>query len=90
MESDKIRIGLMGLGVVGSGTYKILEKNFEEIREQLGIDVVVDKVLVRDISKARLVSIPETLLTINADDILDNPDIDIIVELRRRADLAQV
>ncbi len=81
MESDKIRVGLMGLGVVGSGTYKILETSFEEIRKQLGADVVVDKVLVRDMSKARLVSIPETLLTINADDILDNPDIDIIVEL---------
>lgn len=81
MKKDKVRIGIMGFGVVGTGTYKILKENSDMIKEEVGAHVIVDKILVRDLSKDRAVFVPEELLTTNADDILENPDIDIVVEL---------
>ena len=81
MVKEKVKVGIMGFGTVGTGTYKILTDNFEEIEKQVGAPIIVEKVLVKNLSKERDVSISEELLTINSDDILENPDIDIVVEV---------
>lgn len=81
MAKDEIKIGIMGFGTVGTGTYKILKKNEDALKKQLGASLIVEKILVKDLSKKRDVYVPEELLTTNADDILENPNIDIVVEL---------
>lgn len=81
MKKEKIKVGILGFGVVGTGTFKILEKYSDMIRNQIGTDIIVDKVLVRDLTKGRAIHASEKLFTVNAEDILENPDIDIVVEL---------
>ena len=81
VKKDKVKVGIMGFGVVGTGTYRVLKENFNAIKKQVGADVIVEKILVRDLSKKRVVSVPDELLTTNPNDILNNSEIDIVVEL---------
>lgn len=76
-----VKIGLLGLGNVGSGVIKILQENINKIRDYTGTNIVVEKILVRDINKPRDIIFDEQLLTTNAEDILNNPEIDVVVEL---------
>ena len=76
-----IHIGLLGLGNVGSGTLRILSENSESIGRRLNGTVSVKTVLVRDLGKARDTETNGTRLTTNADEILDDPDIRVVVEL---------
>jgi len=78
---NNISIGLLGLGVVGSGVIKIIEDHQEKLVHQLGSNVHVKSVLVRNPDKARDIEIDRTFLTANPDDILNDPEIDIIVEV---------
>lgn len=78
---DIIKIGLLGLGNVGSGVINILEQNIKKIRKYVDADIQVKKVLVRDINKSRDVTLDEQMLTTNPQDILNDPEIDIVVEL---------
>lgn len=77
----EISIGLLGLGVVGSGVIKIVEDHQEELVHQLGRGVKVEKVLVRNIEKARQIEIDHSLLTTDSADVLANPNIDVVVEV---------
>ncbi len=86
---NEVSIGLLGLGVVGSGVIKIIENHQEELVHQLGLPVKVEKVLVRNIEKARQVEVDESLLTTNSDDVLKNPNIDIVVEVMGGVDQAR-
>src|SRR5699024_6404844 len=79
-EKD-VSVGLLGLGVVGSGVIQIIEEHQEELVHQLGCGVKVDKVLVRNMEKARQIEINHDLLTTNPDDVLANSDIDVVVEV---------
>ena len=73
MEEKKIKIGLIGLGTVGSGVYKSL-KDFENIE--------VVKIAVKDKSKKRNIEdFDECLLTEDAYEVVKNPEIDIVVEV---------
>ncbi|MEE9386199.1 MAG: homoserine dehydrogenase [Nannocystaceae bacterium] len=76
-----IYIGLMGLGNVGAGTLRILRENRESIGRRLRGGVAIKKILVRDPSKTREVEVPPDLLTTDASDILNDPDIRVVVEL---------
>lgn len=77
----EIQVGLLGLGTVGGGVYKVLQAHAADIACKVGVPVTVKKVLVRDTSKQRRVTVPAELLTTDAADILDDPDIHIAVEL---------
>lgn len=79
--SEKVTVGLLGLGVVGSGVIKLIENHQQKLAHQLGCNVQVKRVLVRDLDKSRDVDIEEDLLTTNPDDVLNDPDIDVIVEV---------
>ena len=69
----KIKVGLIGLGTVGSGVFKTL-RNFDEIE--------VSKIAVKNINKKRDIEGLETpMLTDNAYEIVNNPEIDIVAEL---------
>ena len=69
---SSLKIGLIGLGTVGNGVYKTLQ----------GIsDIEIVKIAVKNINKPRSVSLPEGILTDNPNEIVDNPDLDVVVEL---------
>jgi homoserine dehydrogenase len=73
-----IKIGLLGLGTVGQGVVKVLAANRMEIARRAGRDIIATKACVRDLDKARDVNIP---LTANPMDVIDDPEIDIVVEV---------
>lgn len=74
-----IKIGILGLGTVGTGVAKIIQKNQADIAQRVGANIEIAKALVRNLDKERI--LPKELLTTDANEILDDPSIDIIVEL---------
>lgn len=76
-----IKVGLLGLGTVGTGVVRIVEGHQDDLSSQVGSPIRIEKVLVKDLQKARSVSIPEEMLTEEACDIIHNPDIDVVVEV---------
>ena len=81
MKKKTIKVGLLGFGTVGGGTYRMLSTNAHTISYTTGLSIEVTKILVRDLSKKRDVSAPDELFTDNPDDILKNPEIDVVVEV---------
>lgn len=71
----------MGLGTVGTGVYEVFESSSEQIARRSGGSVEIGRVLVRDAEKARSVNVPTGLITTNADEMLQDDTLDIIVEL---------
>ncbi|OAT86402.1 homoserine dehydrogenase [Desulfotomaculum copahuensis] len=78
---EPVKAGLLGLGTVGRGVYKILRDNAANITRKVGAPVQISRVLVRDTAKKREVEIEPALLTDNIDDILDDPEIGVVVEV---------
>ena len=78
---NQITVGILGLGVVGSGTVRVLTENAADIARKVGLPVVIKRVAVRDIAKQRDVAIDPSLLTERPEDVIDDPDIDILCEL---------
>jgi len=76
-----INVGMIGFGVVGSGTAKILLGNKNILRERLGFDINLKRIAVRDIKSDRGVKVPDGVLTTDVNLIFDDPDIHIVVEL---------
>jgi homoserine dehydrogenase len=82
MASKKsINVGIIGFGTVGTGTARILLENAEIIKCRLGAPVVLKRISDLDIKKDRGLKLPSVQLTTNAQDVLADPDIDIVVEL---------
>lgn len=75
-----IHAALLGAGTVGSGVYKLVKDLEEEIISKTGARLVVDKILVRDTTKARE-GIPPELLIDRWDEILNDPQIEIVIEV---------
>lgn len=75
-----INVGLLGLGTVGGGTLTVLRRNAEEITRRAGREIRVVRAAVRDLEKAKLLA-GDLPLTINPFDVVDDPEIDIVVEL---------
>jgi homoserine dehydrogenase len=78
---ESIKVGLLGLGVVGGGTWKVLARNAGEISRRAGRSIEVTRVAVRDIAKAR--NLLGTSVNVSADpfSVVRDPSIDIVVEL---------
>lgn len=76
-----IYAGLLGLGTVGSGVVQIIENHQDKLMHQIGCSVHIKKILVKDMEKARKVEVDRSLLTTNADEVLGDPDIDVIIEV---------
>ena len=77
----KIRVGIIGLGTVGTGTLRILLENGELVRQRVGVPIEVKKIAVRDVTRDRGMNLAASLLTQDAFEIVNDPDIDIVVEL---------
>ncbi|MDM5157519.1 homoserine dehydrogenase [Bacillus sp. DX1.1] len=78
---NEIQVGLLGLGTVGSGVVRIITDHQDRLMHQVGCPVKIAKVLVQNIEKEREVQVPSTLLTKNPSEIIDNPDIDVVIEV---------
>ena len=76
-----IKAGMLGIGNVGRGTYQTLEMNRQKIYETTGLDIEIVKILNRSPEKDRGIYIPPEKYTQNVDDILNDPEIDIVIEL---------
>ena len=76
-----IKIGLLGLGNIGTGTYKTLEMNRDEIESTLNSKVEIVKILERDTERDRGIAVPKEKFTSDPDEIFKDPEIDIVIEL---------
>ncbi len=76
-----IAIGLLGAGNVGGGVVRILQENRDAIERRLGAQVVVRRVLVRSLDRKRDVDIDPALLTTDADLVIGDPEVRVVVEL---------
>lgn len=81
-DHPPLTLGIAGFGTVGSGLLRILENNREEILARTGREIRVRGVLVRDASRPRACPLPEgAFLTTRVEDLLDDPEVDVVVEL---------
>ena len=76
-----VGIGLLGLGVVGGGVARTLVERAEHVRQLAGCELSLEGVLVRDPSRPRSFDLPPSLVTTRIEDILDNPAVDVVVEV---------
>jgi homoserine dehydrogenase len=80
-EMKQIKIGLLGMGNIGTGTYKTLEMNRERIAATTGLDLVIPRILEVDLARERDVTVVPEQFTQEPADILQASDIDIVIEL---------
>lgn len=87
----QVKVGLLGLGTVGGGTANILKTTLPEIERRLSGEatIVIEQIAVRDLKLPRAVDVSGFELTDNPMDVVNNPEIDIIVELMGGTTLAK-
>ena len=78
---QKINLGILGLGTVGSSLVKILMQKNVEFKQNYGVEFNIKKIAVRKINAPRRVAVPANLLTDNPKEITNDPNIDIVIEL---------
>ena len=71
-----IKVGMLGIGNVGRGTYQALEMNHDKIAETTGLDIEIVKILNRHPEKDRGIEIPAEKYTADVNEILNDPEID--------------
>jgi homoserine dehydrogenase len=76
-----VNVGVIGFGTVGTGTVRILRENASVLEQRLGFPVVLKRVADKDLKTDRGVKLPKGMLTDKVEKVLDDPDIDIVVEL---------
>ena len=81
LMKESVGIGLLGMGVVGGGVASVLGDKSALLAKLAGAPLKLQGALVRDLSRQRAASLPDGALTTHADDILNNPDVDIVVEV---------
>ncbi|MEO6146226.1 MAG: homoserine dehydrogenase [Sulfuriferula sp.] len=84
-----MNVGLLGLGTVGGGTLTVLRRNATEITRRAGREIRVTMAAVRDLDKAKPYASNGLVLTNNPFEVVDNPDIDIVVEMMGGIDPAK-
>jgi len=77
---ERIRIGLIGYGTVGSSLYQLIAKNGDSFKKHLGVDVQIARIGVKDLLKKRE-GAPDNIFCQGFNDIIGDPDISIIIEL---------
>jgi homoserine dehydrogenase len=76
-----IRVGLLGIGTVGSGTYNVLQRNQEEIRRRAGRGIEITMVADLDVARAKAAVGPGVQVVDDARKVVASPDVDIVIEL---------
>ena len=84
-----VAIGILGLGTVGGGTATVLKRNAAEIARRAGRSIELVAASVRDINKKRNPDLGNVKLTLDSNEIVNDPNIDIVLELIGGTDLAK-
>lgn len=77
----KINIGILGWGTVGTGVVKLLQSNSGLITRRLGASLLVKRIADLDLERVRKVKVDRKILTRDARDVINDPEIDIVAEL---------
>ncbi|MBD3619912.1 MAG: homoserine dehydrogenase [Chromatiales bacterium] len=86
---EPVKVGLLGLGTVGGGTVNVLRRNAEEIARRAGRGIVVTHASARDLSRERICDTSDISLTDDPFEVVNDPSVQIIVELIGGYDLAR-
>lgn len=81
-----VRVGILGFGTVGSGAYRMLQDNRQEIIRKIGLDFEIVRIGIRDQGKTR--TLPASTFTTDLESIVDDADIDVVLELMGGVDPA--
>ncbi|MGF7047204.1 homoserine dehydrogenase [Paenibacillus sp. DS2015] len=76
-----VKVGLLGLGTVGTGVVRIVEGNQEDLSSQVGSPIIIEKIAVRSSDKIRDIPIDPNKLTEDPWEVIRDPEIDVIVEV---------
>ena len=75
------RVGMLGCGTVGAGAAKIILESTPPLRDKTGLEIVLHKIAVRDPGKVRGVALDRKLLTRDPREVVNDPQVDIVVEV---------
>jgi homoserine dehydrogenase len=78
---EPVKVGVLGLGTVGGGTVNVLKRNAEEITRRAGRGIVVTHAAARDLDKPRICDTTGITLTVDPFEVVNDPDVQIVVEL---------
>jgi homoserine dehydrogenase len=81
MKLDAMRVGLLGIGTVGGGTYNVLTRNAEEITRRAGRPIEITVVADKDVARAKELTGGKVKVTDDAFSVVSDPNVDIVVEL---------
>ncbi|GIP54962.1 MULTISPECIES: homoserine dehydrogenase [Paenibacillus] len=76
-----VKVGLLGLGTVGTGVVRIVEGHQEDLSSQVGSPIVIEKIAVKSLDKKRNIEIERSKLTEDPWEVIRDPEIDVIVEV---------
>src|SRR5260221_6852607 len=76
-----IRVGLLGIGTVGGGTWEVLNRNADEIQRRAGRAIQITQVADKDLARSKKITKGKAKLTADAFEVVRANDIDIVVEL---------
>src|SRR5262245_40341097 len=76
-----VHVGLLGIGTVGGGTFRVLNRNQGEITRRAGRGIQITQVADRDLARARSMAGDSAKVTDDAFSVVRDPDIDIVIEL---------
>ncbi len=74
-------VAILGLGVVGGGTYQILTEKREYFKKTQGVDLTVECVLEKNVERARELGVEEEKIASSIEEVVSNPNVDIVVEV---------
>jgi homoserine dehydrogenase len=80
-EMRPIRVGLLGIGTVGGGTWEVLNRNADEIRRRAGRAIEITQVADKDLARARKLLAGKATVVADAFEVARSPEVDIVVEL---------
>jgi homoserine dehydrogenase len=76
-----VKVGLLGLGTVGGGTVNVLKRNAAEIARRAGREIIITRASAKDLDKERICDTQGIILTTDPMDIINDPEIEIVLEL---------
>jgi homoserine dehydrogenase len=89
VDTTTVKLGLLGCGTVGSALARLLEGQRELIAARTGVRLEITRIAVRDTSKARDVAVSDDVFTTDTMSVVEDPDVDVIVELIGGVDVAR-
>jgi len=84
-----VKVGILGLGTVGGGTVNVLKRNAEEISRRIGRNIIITRASARDLTRERICDTQGINLSTDSMDIINDPEIEIILELMGGTGLAK-